>query len=164
MNNVINQIDGFYNNNSYYTDTDSLYIHKNHWSTLVEKGFVGKSLGLGINDYGDSGLFYAWFLAPKLKYCLVIDDFGIISAKTTFKGYSEEHRMIQLEEYISLSEGKLYQVDFQLIGLKYLKEEKYLIENKIVQNVIIEKFVVIVLLNLKRIVSIARWKKLVSHV
>ena len=106
MNSVIKQIDGFYNNNIYYTDTDSLYIHKKHWSTLVEKGFVGKSLGLGKNDYGNSGIFYAWFLAPKIKYCLVIDDFGIISAKRTFKGYSEEHRMIKLEEYISLSEGK----------------------------------------------------------
>ena len=106
MNNVINQIKGFYNNKIYYTDTDSLYIHKNHWSTLIEKGFVGKSLGLGKNDYGDSGIFYAWFLAPKIKYCLVIDDFGVISAKRTFKGYSEEHRLIKLEEYISLSEGK----------------------------------------------------------
>ena len=106
MNNVFREIDGFYSNNIYYGDTDSGYIHKKHWSTLVEKGFVGKSLGLGKNDYGDSGIFYAWFLAPKIKYCLVIDDFGIISAKRTFKGYSEEHRMIKLEEYISLSEGK----------------------------------------------------------
>ena len=106
MNNVFREIDGFYSNNIYYGDTDSGYIHKKHWSTLVEKGFVGKSLGLGKNDYGDSGIFYAWFLAPKIKYCLVIDDFGIISAKRTFKGYSEEHRLIKLEEYISLSEGK----------------------------------------------------------
>ena len=106
MNDVFREIVGFYSNNNYYGDTDSGYIHKKHWSTLVEKGFVGKSLGLGKNDYGDSGIFYAWFLAPKIKYCLVIDDFGIISAKRTFKGYSEEHRMIKLDEYISLSEGK----------------------------------------------------------
>ena len=106
MNDVFREIDGFYSNNIYYGDTDSGYIHKKHWSTLVEKGFVGKSLGLGKNDYGDSGIFYAWFLAPKIKYCLVIDDYGIISAKRTFKGYSEEHRMIKLDEYISLSEGK----------------------------------------------------------
>ena len=106
MNNVIKQIDGFYNNNIYYTDTDSLYIHKKYWSVLDDSEFVGKSLGLGKNDYGNSGIFYAWFLAPKIKYCLVIDDFGTISAKRTFKGYSEEHRMIKLDEYISLSEGK----------------------------------------------------------
>ena len=106
MNKVFREIDGFYSINIYYGDTDSGYIHKKHWSNLVEKGFVGKSLGQGKNDYGNSGIFYAWFLAPKIKNCLVIDDFGIISAKRTFKRYSEEHRMIKLDEYITLSEGK----------------------------------------------------------
>ena len=106
MNDVIKQIDGFYKNSIYYTVTVSLYVHKKYWSNLVDKGYVGKSLGLGKNDYGNSGIFYALFLAPKIKYCLVIDDFGVILAKRTFKGYSEEHRMIKLDEYISLSEGK----------------------------------------------------------
>ena len=99
MNDVFREIDGFYSNNIYYGDTDSGYIHKKHGrkTTLVEKGYVGKSLGLGKNDYGASGIFYAWFLAPKIKYRLVIDDFGVISAKRTFKGHSEEHRMIKLD-------------------------------------------------------------------
>ena len=52
------------------------------------------------------GIFYAWFLAPKIKYCLVTVDFGVILAKRTFKGFSEEHGMIKLEKFISLSEGK----------------------------------------------------------
>ena len=103
MNDVFREMDGFYSNNIYYGDTDSGYMHKKHWSTLVEKGFVGKSLGLCKNDYGNSGIFYAWFLAPKIKYCLVIDDFGVISAKRTFKGHSEEHKMIKLDAYISLA-------------------------------------------------------------
>ena len=106
MNDVFNEIDAFYNNIVYYSDTDSGYIQKKYWNKLVEKGYVGKSLGQGKNDFGNSGIFYAWFLAPKIKYCLVIDDFGIITAKRTFKGYSEEHRIIKLDEYISLSEGK----------------------------------------------------------
>ena len=114
MNKIFNEIDGFYSNNIYYGDTDSGYIHKKHWSTLVEKGYVGKSLGQGKNDYGDSGIFYAWFLAPKIKYCLVIDDFGIITDKRTFKGYSEEHRLIKLDEYISLSEGKTVSAIFSI--------------------------------------------------
>ena len=114
MNDVFREIDGFYSNNIYYGDTDSGYIHKKHWSTLVDKGFVGKSLGLGKNDYGNSGIFYAGFLAPKIKYCSVIDDFGIISAKRTFKGYSEEHRMIKLDEYISFSEGKTVSSRFSI--------------------------------------------------
>ena len=106
MNEVINQIGGFFNNSVYYTDTDSLYIHKKYWSSLVDKGFVGKSLGVSENDYGNSGMFYAWFLAPKIKYCLVIDYFCVLSAKRTFKDYSEEHRMIKLNEFLSLSKGK----------------------------------------------------------
>ena len=83
---VNNQIDGFQNNSTYRRDTDSRYIHLNYRSSLNEKGFFGKSLGLRKNDYGNSGLFYAWFLAPKIKYCIVIDDFGVILATKTFKG------------------------------------------------------------------------------
>ena len=44
MNDVIKEINGFYNHIIYYTDTDSLDIHKRYWSTLVDKGYVGKSL------------------------------------------------------------------------------------------------------------------------
>ena len=66
MNEVINQIDGFSNYSIYYTDTDPLYIHKKHWSSLSDNGFFGKSFGLGKNGYGNSGVFYAWFLAPKI--------------------------------------------------------------------------------------------------
>ena len=73
---------------------------------MVGNGFVGKSFDLGKNDYGNSGIFYAWFLAPKIKYCLVMDDFGVTLAKRISKGYSEEHKLIKLNEYISLSEGK----------------------------------------------------------
>ena len=131
MNDVFREIDGFYSNNIYNGDTDSGFIHKKRWSTLVEKGFVGKSLGLGKNDYGNSGIFYAWFLAPKIKYYLVIDDFGIISAKRTFKGYSEEHRMLKLDEYISLSEAKTvsgrFSIDwtktFEGIKIPYRKQD-----------------------------------------
>ena len=106
LNDVFHEIDAFYNNVIYYTDTDSGYIHKKYWNKLDEKGYVGKKLGQGKNDYGDSSIFYGWFLAPKIKFCLVIDDFGIISVKRTFKGYSEEHRLKKLDEHISLSEGK----------------------------------------------------------
>ena len=63
MNKVFHEIDGFYSNKIYYGDTDSGFVHKK-WSTLVEKRFVGKSLGQGENDYGNSGIFFAWFLAP----------------------------------------------------------------------------------------------------
>ena len=49
-----------------------------------------------------------------MKYCLVTDDFGVTLAERTFKGYSEEHRMMKLDEYISLSEGKIVSRRFSI--------------------------------------------------
>ena len=132
MNRVIIQVGGFFNNSFYYTDTDSLYIHRNYWSDLVDNGFVGKFLGLGKNEYGNSGLIHAWFLAPNVKYCLVIDDFGVILAKRTFKCYSGEHRMIKLDEYISFSDGKTVSDRFSIDWTKKFEGIKDRIENKIV--------------------------------
>ena len=79
MKNVIWENDVFYCNNIYYGHTDSAFIHKKHGSTLDERGFVGISPGLGKDNYGDAGIFYAWFLAPKRKFRLVINDYGVIS-------------------------------------------------------------------------------------
>ena len=48
--------------------TDLRIVHlfkKKRWCTLVEKVFVGRSLGLGKNEYSYRDIFYAWFLAPK---------------------------------------------------------------------------------------------------
>ena len=90
---VINQVVGFYNISIYYGDTDSMYIHKKYWSDLVDIVFFGKSLCLGKNDYGNSGIFYACFLAPKIKYCLVIDDLVLIRPNELSRG--EEDRMIK---------------------------------------------------------------------
>ena len=51
-------------------------------------------------------MFYAWLLASDVKYFLVNNEIGLISAKRSFKGYSENYRKIKLEYFISLSEGK----------------------------------------------------------
>ena len=88
MNDFIKQRGDFYNISISYTDTDSLYIHKKYWFDLVDNGFFGISFGLSKINFSNSGIFYALFMAPKIKYCLVTDDFGVISAKIIFKGYS----------------------------------------------------------------------------
>ena len=69
------------NNRVLYQDTDSLYIHKKHWNELDKFGLVGsENLLQGKNDYGkyDGGIFYGSFLAPKVKYNLTINEFGIV--------------------------------------------------------------------------------------
>ena len=78
MNNFIHAINGFYTNDVYYTDTDSLYIENKHWDKLSEAGLVGKNLRQGKNDYKDGGIFYGLFLAPKIKYCLTINKYVLL--------------------------------------------------------------------------------------
>ena len=88
MNNFIHAINGFYTNDVYYTDTDSLYIENKHWDKLDKAGLVGKNLLQGKNDYKDGGIFYGLFLAPKIKYCLTINKYGVIDEHKTFKGFT----------------------------------------------------------------------------
>ena len=49
MNNFIHAINGFYANDVYYTDTDSLYFENKHWEKLEEAGLVEKELLQGID-------------------------------------------------------------------------------------------------------------------
>ena len=51
MNDFIRDINGFYINSKYYTDTDSLYIEKKYWDVLDKANLVGKNLCKGKNDY-----------------------------------------------------------------------------------------------------------------
>ena len=90
---------------------------------MVDNGFVHKSIRLGEKYYSSWGLFYAWSFSPK-KYCLEIDDFGIISGKKIFEGYSGEQRMMKLNEYISLSEGKTVSGRFSIHSTKTIEGVK----------------------------------------
>ena len=107
MNDVILALDGFKNNKIYYGDTDSVYIHKNDYNMLIEKGLVGKDLFQSKNDYGENaGIVYGLFLAPEVKYCIVIDENGILSQKTTFKGFNQNINNITFKNFLDLERGK----------------------------------------------------------
>ena len=68
--NFIFAINGFYTNDVYYTDTDSLYIENKYWDKLDKAGLVGKIRLQGKNGYIEGGIWYGLFLAPKIKYFL----------------------------------------------------------------------------------------------
>ena len=68
MNKFIREKKGIYNNNIYYTDTDSLYIEETFWDVLDQANLFGKDLCQGKNDYKTGGIFYGLFLAPKKIY------------------------------------------------------------------------------------------------
>ena len=45
------------------------------------------------------------FLAPKIKYCIVIDENGILSQKTTFKGYDQNMVGLNFKDFLDLEKG-----------------------------------------------------------
>ena len=85
MNNVIFALNGFKNNKIYYGDTDSIFIHNDDYEILKTKGLIGKHLYQSKNDYGKGGILYGLFLAPKIKYCIIFDENGILSQKNDFQ-------------------------------------------------------------------------------
>ena len=57
------------------------------------------------NDYKDGGIWYALFLAPKIKYCLNINKFGVIDEHKTFKGFTNVSDNLNREEYFNMADG-----------------------------------------------------------
>ena len=104
-NNFIHALGGYYTNDVYSTDTDSLYIENKHWDKLESVGLVGKNLLQGKNDYKDGRIFYGLFLAPKIKYCLIINKYGVISEKKCFKGFTNVSDNLDRKEYFNMYNG-----------------------------------------------------------
>ena len=105
MNNFIHAINGFNTNDVYYTDTDSLYIGSKHWDKLDKAGLVGKNLLQGKYDYKSGGIFYVLFLAPKIKYCLTINKYGVIDEHKTFKGFTNVSDNLDRKENFKMADG-----------------------------------------------------------
>ena len=105
MNDVMTCIDELYSKNICYRDTDSIKIHEKDWNKLVEGSFIKDCLWYGKNDYGDGGILKALFLGPKIKYRLVIDDSGLLSEKTSFKGYDNGRLNITYDISVNLLGG-----------------------------------------------------------
>ena len=105
MNNFIHAIDGFYTNYVYYTDTDPLYIESKRWDNLDKTGLVGKNLLQAKNDYKDGGIWYALVLAPKIKFCLIINKYGITDEKKCFKGFTNVSDNLNRKEYFKMYKG-----------------------------------------------------------
>ena len=67
---------------------------------------VGSSLCQGKNDSKSGGIFYGLLLAPKLKYCLTINECGIIEELETFKGFNDGKRLLDRSQYFKMIEVK----------------------------------------------------------
>ena len=51
-------------------------------------------------------IVYGLFLAPKVKYCIIIDENGVLNQKTTFKGYNQNIKNITFKDFLDLEQGK----------------------------------------------------------
>ena len=100
LNNSIHAINGFYTEDVYYTDTDSLYIENEHWEKLEEARFVGKNRLKGKNNHKEGGFWYGLFLAPKIKYCLTINKFGVVDEHKTFKRFTNVSNNLDRKELL----------------------------------------------------------------
>ena len=105
MNNFIHAINAFYTNDVYYTDTDSLYIENKHWKKVDKAGLVGKGLLQGKNDYKYGRVFYGVFLAPKKKYCLTINKYGVIDEHKTFKKLTNVSDNLDRKDFFKMADG-----------------------------------------------------------
>ena len=52
------------------------------------------------------GTFSGPFLAPKIKYCLTINEFGIIEEHKTSKGFNDSKRFLDRTQYFNTIKGK----------------------------------------------------------
>ena len=59
----------------------------------------------GENEYKDCGIFYALFLAPKIKYCLTINKYGVFDEHKTFKGFTNVSDNLDRKKYFKMFEG-----------------------------------------------------------
>ena len=105
MNYFIHAIDGFYSNDVYYTDTDSFYFEIKHWEKLDKAGLVDKNRLQSKNDLKKGGVWYGLFSAPKLKYYLTINKYGVLDEHKTFKGFTNVSDILDRKNFsVSLME------------------------------------------------------------
>ena len=75
---------------------------------MKEAGFVGKNLLQGKNGYKDGGIWYALFLAPKMKYLLTVNKYGVIQEHKFFKGFSNVSDNLDRREHSNMANGKKF--------------------------------------------------------
>ena len=73
---------------------------------LDKAKLVGENFCKGKNDTKTGGIFYGLFLAPKIKYVLTINEFGIVQQHMIFKRLNDSKRLLDRSQYFDMLEGK----------------------------------------------------------
>ena len=116
---------------------DSLYIGNKHWDVLDNAFLVAKKFCQGRNDYESGGVFYGLFLAPKLKYCLTNNEFGIKKEHKTFKGFNDSKQLLDRSHYFNMIDGKkISAISLKAGRYQFLVELSYQRKRDFVMNVV----------------------------
>ncbi|ESP03547.1 hypothetical protein LOTGIDRAFT_171341 [Lottia gigantea] len=70
---------------------------------LILRDLRNKYKREGKNDYGDGGIIFGLYLAPKVKYNIILTSDGVLKEKKTLKGYFNNKTGV--EDYIRLASG-----------------------------------------------------------
>ncbi|ESO90904.1 hypothetical protein LOTGIDRAFT_163792 [Lottia gigantea] len=90
------------------------YKRRSNWNKSNEAGLLSENdYCKGKNDYGDGGIIYGLYLAPKVKYDIILT--SGLREKKTFKGYSNDK--IAVEDYNRLASG--HDVTKETMGEKF---------------------------------------------
>ena len=74
-------------------------MHNNSYEILKTKSLIGKDLHQSKKDYSMVGNLDVLMLAPKIKYCIVIDENGKLSQKTTLRGFDQNMATLKFEDF-----------------------------------------------------------------
>ena len=67
---------------------------------------IGKEVGQSKSNYDDNaGIVYGLFLDSKIKNCVVINEFGVLSQKTDFRGCKQIARVV-FKDFLDLEKVK----------------------------------------------------------
>ena len=73
---------------------------------LNKENLVGKNLCQDKKYYETGGIFYGLFWAPKIKYSLTINKYGIIQQHMIFEGFNDSKRILHRSQYFRRLKGK----------------------------------------------------------
>ena len=71
------------------------------------------------NDFKDGRIFYGFFLAPKIKYCLIINKYGVIDEHKSFKVFTNVSENLDRKEYFEKFDGDKLLAKFVCQGKKF---------------------------------------------
>ena len=60
-----------------------MYIANKYWEKPDKAVLVGKNQLPGKNNYKEGTFWYGLFLAPKIRYCLTMNKFGVFDEHKT---------------------------------------------------------------------------------